>query len=166
MEKKIKVLFLNATAHQLTNEQISEIYTLVTNTIKLKEGESVEVDIKNLKDINPELFNQLTNIQYETNTSELVIEFLRYLFDLINNNGYHMVYVHLPVGSPKFMFEFAVGIHELFYRKESPIIPVFSFSKRITEEVKEADGSIRKVSRFKFEGYQIPFVDSKELYKR
>jgi len=60
------------------------------------------------------------------------------------------LYVHLPVGSPAFMW--ILG----YYFPHTYCVPVFSHTERIVEEIQQPDGTVVKKSVFKFEGFIFP----------
>ena len=137
-------LFLNLTQHQLTPEQISLIKQNYTNT-----------EIKNLKDINPELFQELKNTPPDYSSLDyLADKLLNYIYDIYFSSQYNTIYIHLPIGSPAFMWQFS----KLFERNtpigfKEKVIPVFSHSERQVEELVLPDGTVEKKSIFKFQSF-------------
>lgn len=140
-----KVIFLNCTAHELTPEQITAVQQIDGFTRE-------QVEIKNLKDIAPELFTTLTNLQGDESLNFLTfqLEFTIYEEQGTDSDNLTPVFVHLPIGSPAFMFKFAQAIH-----KEQPINVhfVFSHTKREAMEVTDTQGNKTKTSRFVFEKF-------------
>jgi len=151
----VGVVFLNATQHELTRDQIKEIPKFISRFI----GGNVQAQtqVLNLKDIAPELFNKLKNIKYGDNTFKLAIDLCNLVHEILTFKTHtvfkdvYRVFIHLPIGSPKFMFEFAIVLYQL---ADSRIIPVFSHSERVVEEKVNEKGEIIKVSRFKFNGFE------------
>ena len=117
--------FLWASPHTPTKQQRLEMH----NNVVL------------LQDKKPDLFNRLSNIHIGTDLDELSVELLQYC--LIR--AYTLVQ---PAGSPAFMA--VLGKHRIEFNKV-PII--FSFSKRMSIDEEQPDGSIKKVSIFKHEGF-------------
>lgn len=117
---------LCALAHALTPAQRKEL------------GEEVTF----LKDLDPELFQQLSNCPGDWLALH---ELASQLFLLLRNNGYKKVV--LPIGSPAFMYTFA----EILISGRICNInlkAVFAHSERKSEDILQEDGSVRKVSTF------------------
>lgn len=126
MRKMILIDFVN---HALCEEQVSEMQ---------RYGEYMH-----LRDINPELFKRIANCP------DTPIRILRLINDIhaflgsIDSDA--VITLHLPLGSPAFMFAFAtrsIGIQNRKY--------IFSHSERDSIEEKLEDGSVVKRSVFKF----------------
>lgn len=112
--------FVWASAHNPTQEQLSELNNLLF-----------------LKDMDSDLFAQITNLQSGSNLELLAKRLVRFA---IANNA---VLVQ-PAGSPAFHMKLglaAAGLIEVW----------FSFSQRISEDIPQADGSVKKVSVFRHE---------------
>lgn len=124
-------MFLNCTAHTLTDEQ------------KFKAGEYSN-EIADLKELDGMLHTSLVNCPAdEERTLDLVLELIQLLIGLEKKNK--DLVVHLPIGSPYFM--------AVFFRKfpeESRIRFVFSHSDRVSVDEKQPDGSVVKKGVFKF----------------
>ncbi|MEM4327003.1 MAG: hypothetical protein QXZ13_02445 [Candidatus Diapherotrites archaeon] len=118
---------LNATLHDLTQDQISA----------LKEMGATEIE--NLKEVDKELFDKLSNCPSDVNELEDLAE---KLIDIVV--GYDVT--HFPIGSPAFMFIVAETLPDF-------IRVIFSHSNRVSEEIKKSDGSIEKRQTFKFEKF-------------
>ena len=141
MKKEYQLRFMNCTAHQLTDEQLKEIRSIVD-----EEELDLYVNVVNLKEHNNELFGKLVNCPADEAELEKLADNLIACF-----NGDEWV-IHLPIGSPAFMF--------ILSRKllsHSNIHPVFSHSERAVVEEKQPDGSIKKISNFKFVKFQTKF---------
>ena len=135
----MRKLFINCTQHQLTDEQLKEAKMLADDIIDIKKYPVFESIKKSAK----------TRRGLITQAMELVI-FLQLIVA-----QYDKTYIHLPIGSPAFMFILAPAIIEM-----ENVIPVFSHSEREVEEVESDDGSVIKKSVFKFKGF-INFEDGK-----
>jgi hypothetical protein len=88
-----------------------------------------------LKDVNPELFGALTNLKADSNRSQLAFRLLRLECDAIVQ----------PAGDPAF--------HLQLGEKEKRVRIIFSFTNRVSEDITQPDGSVKKVSIFKHEGW-------------
>ena len=133
----MKKVFLNATAHNMGGEQLDKARELA--------GE-----VKNLKDINPELASKLVNSPDNLEGIATLAEELKD-FCLELTRDCEKVYVHFPIGSPAFMFALA----REFIDFSGEIIPVFSHSERESVEEVQPDGSVVKKSVFKFKKFII-----------
>jgi len=116
---------LNTMAHVLTDEQIIDLNNMFTQN-----------NISNLRDIDSELFKQLSNINADSSLNDLVNQLLSITkeFDIII----------LPIGSPAFMFKFA--------RRTKGIMDknfLFAHSDRISIEKQNEDGTVTKTNIFK-----------------
>jgi len=126
-------MFLNCTAHELTQEQI-------------KLARDYADKILDLKADNTDLHTKLVNCPPEIEViQDLVREFLEYLKEKYNQSEAKLT-VHLPIGSPAFMAVFFIKLD----RFSLPFQIVFSHSDRVSVEDKQADGSIVKKAVFKF----------------
>lgn len=136
---EVKRVFLNLTAHKLTKEQI-EVAKRQFGIEEFKDAEEV---------IPTELLKKLRQCpKDDKELYRLACELSDILVKYVRENAIDL-YVHLPVGSPAFMWVFAnVFPHRL-------ISAVFSHTKRVTEEIQQSDGSVVKRSVFKFEGYTV-----------
>jgi len=136
---KFEKVFLNLTAHQLLPEQV-----------EAAEKEFGVKEFVEAGDVFPAEVVQALR-QSPSNPGELVL--LAYavadgLVEYARKEGVRL-YVHLPTGSPAFMWALA-GVFPHAYA-----IPVFSHSRRVVEDVRQEDGSVKKVSKFKFEHYIV-----------
>ena len=119
--------FLWASPHVITPEQVSSLGEIVL-----------------LRGINPGLQNRLSDIRMDTDLNELALE----LIAMAVLQGYTIVQ---PGGSPAF---------QLVLGKRLAGIPVtdrpsvmYAFSKRISVDTIQEDGTIKKTSTFKHEGW-------------
>jgi hypothetical protein len=112
-----------ASAHKMTGEQKSSL-------------ESQGFNVLNLKDVNPELFNRMIAMQIDTDRKGIAEE-LKIICD--NRNAV----IVQPGGDPAFQ--------QVCGKVGVPCM--FAFSQRISEDIPQDDGSIKKVSIFKFEGW-------------
>jgi len=155
----LKVVFINATQHELTQEQKDAIKPFVERLVG--DGGDVEVTITNLKDELPELYNQLSNIPYGTNTQPLIESLINKVVEIGDRYNASLTLIHFPIGSPRFMFEVAM-VYAYLFRDGSigDVYPIFSHTERKVVEEKLDDGSMKKVSVFKFNGYEIPLIEN------
>ncbi len=123
-------IFLNATAHDLTKEQVEAVEKTFGKNIV----------ICNLREDSPELFSELTNCPSDLGDLRKLLE--KFIFYINQLNPFA---IHLPIGSPAFMF--------LFSRESYGIISVFSHAEREVIETKKDDGSVVKTSVFKFKKF-------------
>lgn len=116
---------LNTMQHALTDEQIIDLNNMFTQN-----------NISNLRDVDNELFKQISNISVDANLNDLAEQLLNVAkeFDI----------VILPIGSPAFMFTFSRLTH--FHRD---IVFIFAHSDRISVEKQNEDGTITKTNVFK-----------------
>ena len=157
-----KILFLNLTNHSLTKEQLEAIEGLE------KEKEVIIINFSDLvshsnmitvprvvaKEVEKLLPKLRQSPAYE---SELygVVSALYDILDVIGQMDWDRVYVHMPTGSPSFMFLVAYTWDvRLSYLEK--VYPVFSHTKREVTEIKKADGSVEKRTIFKFEKFIFP----------
>jgi len=137
--------YLWASAHQPTEEQIHDLESKGRVTM--------------LKEENAELYNKLCNISLDTNLRVLANELLEYCI----NTGINILVQ--PAGSPKFHFVLGktigtdkgieYGSEQSAYCQRCPDYPdiIFAYSKRVSEDIPQADGSMKKVVVFKHEGW-------------
>jgi len=124
----MRKIFLNATQHKLTEGQIEAIKKL-------------DAEIQELADVDPELFSKLKNTPADENEIYVLAgKFINLVRKL--SQEYHRLYLHLPIGSPAFMFKFSK------YDLPVNVIPVFSHTDRISYL---RDGV--KVSEFRFKKF-------------
>ena len=123
---------INMVQHALTEEQEKELAKL-GNIIDGKEAF-------------PILYPKIANSPNTTlGIRQLVNELYTNLLDLSEKEE---VYVHLPLGSPAFMFKLGmvIGLHGRWKNMKF----VFSHSERVSIDEKQEDGSVVKRSVFKF----------------
>ncbi|MCK9235886.1 MAG: hypothetical protein M0P09_06175 [Acholeplasmataceae bacterium] len=116
---------LNTMQHALTSEQETDLG-----------GMFGKHQLQDLRDVNFELFKQLSNIAIDSNLNDLancLLEVAR-KFDI----------VILPIGSPAFMFTFSRLTH--FHRD---IVFMFAHSDRVSVEKQNEDGTVTKTNIFK-----------------
>lgn len=125
-------LVLNMVQHALTKEQIAEL-------------EKLE-NIVDGKEALPSLHSKIAN----SPSSSLAIRHLanEVYVTILDLSEDEKVYVHLPIGSPAFMF--SLGMVVGYRGKWENIRFVFSHSERISIDEKQEDGSVVKKSVFKF----------------
>lgn len=97
--EEVKNVFLNCTQHALSTEQV--------------ENAGDYGEIRELGKIEPQLFARLSQMSGDEDLHELVQDFLEVLSSLesgelpdggYEGTGLRKVFVHLPIGSPAFMF--------------------------------------------------------------
>jgi hypothetical protein len=138
-------VFLNCTQHALTPAQIEAAKQL---------GE-----IRNLKDVAPNIFAKLQNMDGSENLEKLAFELHRKISSVVSgetgdgtyedgSDELREVFVHLPIGSPAFMFVFArtSGSHV-------NVRFLFSHTRRMIEESIGLDGEPTKKTSFIFENF-------------
>ena len=125
-------LVINMVQHALTKEQEEEL------------GKLGRIECG--REILPSIYPKIAN---SPNTSleigRLVNEFYTNLLDISEKEE---VYVHLPLGSPAFMFMFGQVVGSR--GKWEGMKFVFSHSERVSIDEKQEDGSVVKRSVFKF----------------
>lgn len=124
---QIKVLW--ASAHQPTAEQLREL------------EDSTLYKVVYLKELYPELFNKLVEQEFDSNLDEIAIR----LFTFCEHLGIPIICQ--PGGSPA--FQFTLG--QLSTKHDIHIW--YAFSKRISVDTPNPDGSVKKVSTFVHEGF-------------
>lgn len=98
--------------------------------------------IVELKHVNPSLFGSLSN----TPASIEAIEDLALQLQL-ECSSYDIVV--LPIGSPAFNFAFARRVPTI----DNPVQYKFAYTQRVSIDEPQPDGTVRKTSIFKFEGW-------------
>lgn len=136
LEKKI---FVNLTAHKLTEEQIKAAKE------KLGVDEIVEAE----EIVSKKLLDRLRQCPSDKNklidmAYELADELYKYA---IGKEA--RLYVHLPTGSPAFMWVFANVFPHKF------MSAVFSHTRREVIKIEQQDGSVIKKSVFKFRKFIV-----------
>lgn len=114
-----------ASAHNPSQEQINSLDSLGFNTVLLK-------------DVDEALFQELTNLGHDSNREELANRILALDCKMVVQ----------PAGDPA--LHLALGRASNKHR--GPAI-LFSFSKRVSEDIPQADGTVKKVAIFKHEGW-------------
>lgn len=121
-------MFINCTQHTLTPAQIAAAEQF---------GQVVE-----FRDLNPDLFGRLAQMQGDEDLHELANEFVEWLITLELP-----IILHLPIGTPAFMYVLAQQLARAWVKT------VFSFSLRRSEDVPQPDGTIRKQQVFDFQKF-------------
>jgi hypothetical protein len=122
--------------HQPTPEQKKD----------LKNGKNELIFLKN---INPKLQEKINDLKVDSDLNLLAEK----LVQEIIKGGYTPIQVG---GSPAFIF--AVGriygeMNSPLSMERSPERPRFSYTKRISEDIPQEDGTTKKISVFKHEGW-------------
>jgi hypothetical protein len=126
-------MFLNCTAHELTEEQRQ----------KALEYSNILID---LKTYNPVLWEKLVNCPAEVEALKtLAQELLSFLKEVWLKSNQNLL-VHFPIGSPAFQ---AIFFQKLD-RKSLPIRILFSHSDRVSVDEIQPNGSVLKKGLFQF----------------
>ena len=159
-EIMMRDVFLNCTQHNLTNEQREAALGLPTD---------IGIEVRELRSIAPELFAQLSDLGEEADICKLALELdfiLRGVeacetpegMDEPEEEGrpFRKLYVHLPIGSPAFMFAFARHYTEPSEGDEPRTRFVFSHTRRDSVEIADVEsGLTEKRTIFRFIKYII-----------
>jgi hypothetical protein len=130
MEKVLFVCF----AHSLTPDQ--------------KEGWD---EIIELKTANPELWAWVCNVPPTATLSEIISK-----VDELLDNVLHTTATHFYcAGEPTLAMWANIGVQENIYG----LTPVVSTTERVSQDIAQADGSVRKVSTFKHVQWRALFRD-------
>jgi hypothetical protein len=98
-----------------------------------------------LEVLHPQLMNAISNIQVDDNLTYLANK----LIDLCIKHGIN--YLVQPSGSPAFMVTLGIAISAHNMSKDINDVPIdilFAHSNRVSKEVTQPDGSVKKVSTF------------------
>ena len=118
-----------ASPHKPTQEQFDSL-------VEMGIVSSLQVD-------NEEIFNSLSNIQLDTDLVALAEKLAGFAFV----NGFDIVVQ--PAGSPAFH----VTLGKVMSNFADTLKLKFAFSKRISNDVEQPDGSVKKTVVFKHEGW-------------
>lgn len=124
---------LNLAIHQLTQTQLDQ----------LDADHNDIVDVRNIANVDAELALELANTPDNADELNALAERVH---ALLRSEQYTAV--HLPCGSPAFMFALAT-YDEIDFR----ISYIFSHSNRVSNETTDADGVVYKVSEFRFQKF-------------
>ena len=113
-----------AAAHEITQEQRDSLG---------------DVEIVHLREVYPELSSRLTNLQLNDSRHELA----RQLVQVSVQKGIDIIYQ--PAGDPA--FQFALG------QLNERVSVKYAYSKRVSVDTPQPDGSVLKTSVFKHEGW-------------
>jgi len=131
-------MFINLTAHDLLPEQINiaeqSFGNVIQNPPELEEIRQL------LKNNCPD--NKLGCIRMAKRLTETL--------NAIAQTAGEDVWVHVPIGSPFFMAEFV-----RWSDRTAKFYLVFSHSDRVSEDQKQQDGTVKKVSSFKFKKFNV-----------
>ena len=152
MERKYSVI-LNLTQHQASAEQVAagvvdlpEKYR--KQLIKLLTFNDIPSDIEIVKRANG-IYNLVINFCLDENSP--IREEVEELLDKEGHVNETMFKDNFNLG---FMIGGALWLMKPLISELSYIgTPLFAFTKRVTEEIKEPDGSITKISKFKHLGF-------------
>ena len=135
-------MVINTTQHTLTSTQIETI-------TKNGYGKIIE-----LKDFAPKLFTELSQTPSDTEQLYALVDSLsEAISDIRRSEGVtdEISYVHLPVGSPAFMFAFALKKGEGYWATN--VHYVFSHSERRSIEETLPSGEVVKKAIFEFKKF-------------
>jgi len=125
-------IFVNMTAHQLTDEQ--------KETAKKELGATEFVEFK---EVQPDLFGEMANSPSDADDLVYLAKKVGAgMSDMIKTD---LIYFHLPIGSPAFNFVLASVLMPQFKGKI-----LFSHSERVSKETAMPDGTVKKENVFKF----------------
>ena len=120
-----------ASAHKITEEQRASL-------------EEKGFEINFLSETDPVLFEEITNLNEFSNRAALAVK-------LLIQPAHWLVQ---PAGDPSLMFSLGAQ-GQMMMETGEPMVHrvVFAFTKRESKDVPQPDGSVRKISVFKFEGW-------------
>lgn len=116
-----------ASAHEIQPEMLDDLQK--------------DYDVVFLKKENPSLWEELTNLQIDSNRSQLAGRLM--------NLSKQSVLVQ-PAGDPAFQAELGMQLQR---RPDLGVKLIYAFSKRVSVDIPQEDGSVKKISTFKFEGW-------------
>jgi hypothetical protein len=138
-------IFMWASAHQPTKEQLVDLTS---------QGKVIY-----LKEINLQLFNKITNLKIDSNLYRLAQELIA--TTVAQNLPEEKCILVQPAGSPA--FQYTLGEINTFNIVSAYISPapggrptieiVYSFSERVSQDIPQEDGTVKKVSIFKHMGW-------------
>ena len=117
--------FVWASPHKPTTLQLDSLHEL---------GNSVEFMV----DLAPDLFNRISQLSFDTDLVALSNDVIRFVEE-------HDCVLVQPAGNPA--FHFTLG------RRLDSARVLFAFSKRVSVDVEQPDGSVRKTAVFTHEGW-------------
>jgi len=131
-------IFVNLTAHQLTDEQK-----------EVARKELKVTDFVEYKEVYPDLFGEMANSpNEESDLEKLSAKVICSMFDMVAQT--QGVLFHLPIGSPAFNFALAKLI------ANAPQLQgriLFSHSERVSKETMFPDGTVKKENVFLFKKF-------------
>jgi hypothetical protein len=131
-------VFMNCTAHELTDKQIVAAKKLADDLVFYE-----------FSKLAPNLYDRLINCPSEMDRlANLLNDFKKMILAL--KKECNLLYIHFPIGSPFFMALFFASLP----RKKN-LNFVFSHTNRISTEEKNLDNSISKTSVFEFQKFLI-----------
>jgi hypothetical protein len=129
--------------HEIADEQINELINRDTHS-----GNKILY----LANINPELHKDMCNIKEGTDYSYLAKRLISQITEISNSEPRDTVYIVQPAGNPKFQYYLGL-LQGTKIGRRIPIV-FYSYSKRISQDIKQADGSTKNVSVFKHIKFQ------------
>jgi len=106
----------------------------IAQELELTSNLEINVDIRFLNEVDNSLYKELCNCPADR-------KILRLLAKELADHCLDFSKVIMPIGSPAFQYEFGKTVNS-----DTKII--FAHSERVSEEIKQADGSIKKISVF------------------
>ena len=96
---EIKRLFIDMTETPLSSKQLDAITKLDADLLVMREDE-------------PVLYSLITNLTLNSDVHGLVEAVVLYIGDRSTLGKYHETVIHLPVGSPYFMYWLSLALHK------------------------------------------------------
>jgi len=118
-----------ASAHQIGEDQLNSLW-------------QAGFKVSTLKSLNPSLWEELTNLKKESDRLQIASELLAFC----HKRGYILVQ---PAGDPAFQLVLGRANAET----NIYVSVIYSFTKRVSEDIHQPDGSVKKISVFKHEGW-------------
>jgi len=147
-----KTIILNMLNHQLNDTQVRELNETHQDEWEVEKNKWINKDpiIIGMKEVMPKTFDIISNFNFEQENVEG--EMMR-CFKVINDwikeqmkKGDTTVFLLGPIGPPEFMNIFSRA-------NRRPII--FARSKRISEDIPQEDGSVKKTTVFRHIGFSF-----------
>lgn len=137
--EEVKKVFVNLTAHPLLPEQERAAKEQLGAEAILDASDVMPAEIVKKLRQSPADPGELYRLAYQVKDA---------LVDFANKERAHL-YVHLPAGSPAFMWALTLKFPNAY------ATPVFSHSRREAVEERLPDGSVVKRSKFVFERFIV-----------
>lgn len=129
-------MFINCTAHNLTQKQIDAIFDYAS-------------EIKELSELAPDLHRRLLNCPSQREQIDaLLSDFTDFIFDALQSAEEGKLFLHFPIGSPFFMAKFFKTFPD-----DGRVVFLFSHTERKSLEEVQPDGSVLKKTSFEFQKF-------------